>query len=69
VAEPFEEEYARPFGYIEVDMEEKNLYNAWDSAMNTELPNFTTPSGYTTTAAQSSWINTCPEVLVFQAAP
>ena len=54
------------FGQIMLDVEEKDLYYAWDSACHSEIEDFITPQGQKTAAKQDVWLERLPTILLVQ---
>lgn len=53
------------FNQIFLDVKYRDLYSAWEAATRTEV-DYKTPSGETTTATSSFWIERLPKLLFFQ---
>lgn len=62
---PIVSEERSDFLQIFLDVKHKDLYTAWDAANFTEV-DYTTPSGATTKASTSIWIERKPRLLFFQ---
>lgn len=54
------------FGQVMLDVEEKDLYYAWDSACHSEIEEFITPQGHRTSAQQDVWLDRLPAILLVQ---
>jgi len=54
------------FGQVMLDVEEKDLYYAWDSACHSEIEEFITPQGHRTSAKQDVWLDRLPAILLVQ---
>jgi ubiquitin carboxyl-terminal hydrolase 25/28 len=54
------------FGQIILDVEEKDLYSAWDASYFSEIEDYLLENHQTTKASQEIWPETFPGVLLFQ---
>ena len=54
------------FGQIMLDVEERDLYYAWDSACHSTIDEFITPQNYRTSAKQDVWLERLPAILLVQ---
>ncbi|OMJ73378.1 hypothetical protein SteCoe_27967 [Stentor coeruleus] len=54
------------FGQLSLDVDQKELYRAWDNAYRNYIEEFTTPSGHKTFALQEIWPEKLPGILLFQ---
>lgn len=54
------------FGQVMVDVEEKDLYSAWDKAYFYTIDEYTTETNFKTSAQQEIWIEKLPDMLLFQ---
>ena len=63
---PVSSESKNTFGQLILDVEHKDILNAWDNSCHDKIEGYITPLGFTTTAAQEVWIESCPQILLFQ---
>ena len=54
------------FGQLSLDVNEKELYRAWDHAYHTLIEGYITPNGHNTYAVQEIWPEKLPGILLFQ---
>lgn len=54
------------FGQLNLDVNEKELYRAWDHAYHTLIEEYVTPKGHKTFAIQEIWPEKLPGILLFQ---
>ncbi|CAG9320649.1 USP28_3 [Blepharisma stoltei] len=55
-----------PFGQIIVDVDEGDLYSAWDIAYHSQIEGYLTPQENATTASQEFWLEKLPGIILFQ---
>jgi ubiquitin carboxyl-terminal hydrolase 25/28 len=54
------------FGQVMLDVDERDIYSAWDKACFSRIEGYVTPQSYTTDAQQEIWLTRLPKVLLFQ---
>jgi ubiquitin carboxyl-terminal hydrolase 25/28 len=54
------------FGQVMLDVDERDIYSAWDKACFSRIEGYVTPQSYTTAAQQAIWLTRLPKVLLFQ---
>lgn len=61
-------ENTQDFGVImlNIDAHHENLYSAWSKSIKSTIEGFRSPTGNLTTCEQEVWIETLPDVLMFQ---
>lgn len=53
------------FGQVILNVEENDLYSAWDATYANQIGEYTTESGYKTKAFQEIWLDKLPNMLLF----
>jgi ubiquitin carboxyl-terminal hydrolase 25 len=54
------------FGQLNLDVDKRELYRAWDHAYHTKIEEYVTPNGHKTCATQEIWPEKLPGILLFQ---
>jgi ubiquitin carboxyl-terminal hydrolase 25/28 len=54
------------FGQVMLDVDERDIYSAWDKACFSNIEGYVTPQDYKTVAQQEIWLTRLPQVLLFQ---
>lgn len=54
------------FGQVMLDVDERDIYNAWDKSCFSVIEDYVTPLNYKTGAEQEVWLTRLPKVLLFQ---
>lgn len=54
------------FGQVMLDVNERDIYSAWNKACFSNIEGYLTPKGFPTSAQQEIWITRLPKVMLFQ---
>jgi hypothetical protein len=62
---PIQQEKKEVFGQVILNVEENDLYSAWDASYANQIGEYTTESGYKTKAFQEIWLDKLPNMMLF----
>lgn len=54
------------FGQLSLDVDERDIYSAWDKTCYNRIEGYVTPQGFSTSADQEVWLTRLPKMLLFQ---
>lgn len=54
------------FGQVMLNVDDRDIYSAWDKVCFSKIEGYVTPQTYQTTAEQEVWLTRLPKVLLFQ---